>query len=261
MISRLALLFFVTVILGYSSAAIACSPVDPDADYKSGVIVSQFPAKEVPVGAIQLQLGKDNDLFSNSEKITLSVEKVVNGKFAGSKILLNRSNANHCNNHFGFPEEGSFITVLPMEYPDGEPILNKQGMQEYGAFFYEGNDLPPAETKPKPEFAVYREWTDFSFYDAERINCLEKGEESTETWRKCISRGDYIGLACQSDTTGKLVCRQDDLILNGRPPDLERNYSFWSHYGWALLMAFVMLAVLLGMGFYSYKVDPETNST
>ncbi len=256
MISRLALLFFVTVVLGYSSATIACSPSVPDTDYNSGIIVSQFPAKEVPEGAIQLQLGKNNDLKSISEKITLSVEKVVNGRFAGSKILLNRSNADQCNDHFGFLEEGSFITVLPMEYPDGEPILNKQGMQEYGALFYEDIGVSVIE----PEFAEYLEWTDFSFFDVERLLCLEKGMDSAETWRKCISRGDYIGLECHSDTAGKLVCRQDDLFLNSRPPDLERNYSFWSHYGWALLMAFVMLTVLIGMVFYSYKVDPETNS-
>jgi hypothetical protein len=218
------------------------------------------PAKTVPRGATQLKVEAPDyqqigAAMANVGKITLRVKQVLNGKFSDPTVRLNTTNVDDCNSWFE-PQAGDFfITVLPMNYSDGEPVLDRSGKQEFASLFYKDEEVYSFENKQMPKFAEYsnKMW-DYSFYDPKKFACLDKGSTnfadwSAEAWRRCVGPGEYLVLNCERKQEGKLVCVQDD---HGsiRPPELRRGYSFWGHYGATISAIPLVLALLLGVGYF-----------
>jgi hypothetical protein len=136
-----ALFWFAVAFFTIATPSMACSPPNPDLDYEAASVTSAQPAKNPPDGAIQLKVDTSNYPqitrdFSDDSRITFQVKQVRTGKFSDSTILLNATNVDSCNSHFTPMGEYSYITVYPMKYLDGKPILDKQGRREFGSMFY-----------------------------------------------------------------------------------------------------------------------------
>jgi hypothetical protein len=209
-----ALFWFVVALSIFATPSVACSPSNADVDYETATVTSSVPAKNVPLGAIQLRVDTSNYVqishdYSDDSRIALQVKQVLNGKFSGSNVLLNVTNVDNCNSYFTPMGEYSYITVLPMQYQDGKPILDKQRRQEFGSLFYKDTSPFELENKKVPEFAEYRQLASYSFSDVERLNCLNKANQglagpTANDWRRCVTPDRYLALNC--DDRKKKAC-------------------------------------------------------
>jgi hypothetical protein len=253
----LALFFFTLVVSANSTPALACSP--PHADFVGAAVTSSRPAKNVPNGAIQLKVDTSNlnkiiREYSDDGRITLLVKEVLNGQFAGSSIRLNATNVDDCNSNFMPMREYSYITVLPMKYPDGEQVLDRQDRQEFGPLFYKDTQFYEIENKQVPGFAEYSPIEGHQFSDRNSLICLDEKSRgqtnwSAEDWRKCVAPGRYVGLYCEKGKKGELVCNDDEEFDN-RPLDLRRGYTFWGAYGAIIATIMLIFAALLEAMFF-----------
>lgn len=257
-----ALFFFAGLCSANSTPASACSPPRPDSPIYSANVASVVPAKAAPKGATQLKVqAPDYEQMRaatvNVGKVTLRVKQVLNAKFSEPTLRLNTTNVDDCNSRFEPQGESFFITVLPMEYSDDEPVLDRSGKQEFASLFYKSQNFYRFENKDMPSFAEYSPAMDYSFYDPQKLTCLGNGNDDfaawpAEAWRRCVRPGEYVALNCERKKEGKLVCEQDDLG-SIRPPELQRGYSFLDHYGTRISAALLVVAVLSGMGYFFLK--------
>lgn len=253
-----ALLLLLMLNLVYSTMALACSLLPADESYVGASAASLRPAKNPPKGMIQLKIDTASreqiwQEYSFAGKLTLPVKKVLHGQFPNPTIRLNITNVDDCNSTFGTLEGEFYITVLPMVYFDGEPILDRQARQEFGATFYKDIFKPYFEKNEEPEFAEYHQNQSYSFYDLERLKCLYKNNKSNtdftdESWRQCVKPGEYLRLDCDNSKAGKLVCQEDDESKN-RPIELRRGYSFWKQNGAMTFLSLLTISVCLGIGY------------
>ncbi len=255
-----AFLILVAVSFAYCTMASACKPPPVDSAYVVASVTSSKPAKNPPKSGIQLKIGVTNREqlireYSNLGKVTLPVKQVLNGQFSGSNIRLNVSNVDDCNSWFEPTIGESYITVLPMVYSDGEPVLDRKGTREFGATFYKNELIPLFESKTEPEFGEYSEYQHYSFRDLERLECLNKSDGdysdwTDKAWRRCVAPGKYVSLDCESSKAGKLVCQESD-DTNKRPFDLRRGYSFWGAYGATIATMLPVFASLIGISLFA----------
>lgn len=256
-----ALSFFAGLCFANSPAS-ACSPPSPDSPIYSASVTSAVPAKVAPAGAIQLKVQAQDAAqmgaaIFNFGKITLRVKQVVNGKFSDPTLLLNTTNVDDCNSHFE-PQVGDFfITVLPMNYSDGEPVIDRRGKQEFASLFYRSEESFEFENTKMPQFAEYSPVPRYSFYDPQKFACLYKENDNVdawnaEAWRRCVGPGEYVALNCEQKQQGALVCKQDD---HGsiRPPELRRGYNFGNYHGTTISAVLLVFAILLSMGYFLLK--------
>ncbi|MEQ1539898.1 MAG: hypothetical protein ABL928_13310 [Sphingorhabdus sp.] len=221
-------------------------------------MTSLKPAQNPPKGAIQLKVNVANrqqiwQEHTSAGKVTLPVKEVLNGQFSAPSIRLNTTNVDGCNSSFEPSQGEAYITVLPMEYSDGEAILDRQGAPEFGAIFYVDTLGYVLEDKKEPEFGEYSELQRYSFHDLERLHCLHSTGQfdtdlSDEIWRRCVAPGEYLELDCDNSTVGKLVCKESD-ETNDRPLELRRGYSFWGQYGAAVVLSLLTISVCFGLGY------------
>lgn len=254
-----ALLLFAGLCTVNPAPASACSPPRPDSPIYSASVSSSVPAKVVPRGAIQLKVPAQDyaqigAAIFNVGKVTLRVKQVLNGKFSEPTVHLNTTNVDDCNSRFE-PQFGDFfITVLPMAYSDGQPVLDRSAKQEFASIFYKSEELYDFENNEIPKFSEYSPMTHYSFYDPQKYACLYKENENVdawnaETWRRCVGPGEYVALNCQRRQDGKLVCEQDDQG-SIRPPELRRGYNFWNYHGTTISAVLLVCAILLGMVYF-----------
>ena len=256
-----ALFLFAGLCLANSKPASACSPPSPDSSIYSASVSSAVPAKVVPRGAIQLKVPAQDyaqmgAAIFNVGKVTLRVKQVLNGKFSEPTVRLNTTNVDDCNSWFE-PQVGDFfITVLPMAYSDGEPVLDRSGKQEFASMFYKSEELHGFVNTEIPKFAEYSPMTDYSFYDPQKFACLFKENDnfnwSAKAWRRCVGAGEYVTLKCERKQEAGLVCEQNDHD-SIRPPELQRGYSFWNYYGMTISAILLVFAILLGMGYFLFR--------
>jgi hypothetical protein len=250
------LFFFAGLCSANPTPASACSPPSPNSPIYSASVTSAVPAKVAPKAATQLKVAalyyeQSRGDFFDVGKITLRVKQVINGKFSEPTVRLNVTNVDNCNSRFE-PQVGDvFITVLPMNYSDGKPVIDRSGKQEYASLFYKSEELYAFENMETPQFAEYSPMARYSFYDPKKFACLYEGNDdfdwSAEAWRRCVGPGEYVALNCERKQDGKLVCEQDDQG-SIRPPELRRGYSFWNYYLKTISATLLVLAILLGMG-------------
>jgi hypothetical protein len=258
------LFWFAIAFLTLCSPSVACEPPPADGTYTPSVVTSSAPAKNVPDGAIQLKIdtsdyAKISRDFYDDQRGVLPVKQVLNGKFVGSNILLNATNVDGCNSYFMPMGEYSYITVLPMKYLDGTPILDRQGRQEFGSVFYKDTssfDLRYEDRNNKaPDFAEYSALARYRFDDRERLKCLYEASGSqagpTERdWRRCVTSRGYVSLDCNvMEKKGELVCQEDE--FDNRPFDLRRGYTFWGTYGATIATIMLVAATLAGISFFT----------
>lgn len=261
----LALFSFGVLYFANAAPVIACSPPPPEFPSDSASVSSLVPAKNVPKGVIQLKVEAPDYGNIRDDKMTLRVKQVINGKFSEPTIFLNASNVSNCGSSFEPLAGDFFISVLPMEYADGEPVMDRGGKQEFGALFYKYPsfyDEPPEDgTSPDkgnaPQFAEYMPMTesDFSFDDAVKLDCLfKRGDNpdnlSADTWRQCVKPGENVTLDCVRTKEGKFVCEEYENTFDNRPPELRRGYSFWVHHRTTMFLILLALGVLVGLGYF-----------
>ncbi len=256
----LALFLFAALCFANPTTALACSPPDDLTSSLGGTVSSWVPAKAVPEGAAQMRVApqdvdKMGDAINDIGKITLQVKQVVDGSFSGSTVLLNTSNLG-CSDEFGRRSGDFFITVLPMEYPDGVPVSDQGGASEFASLLYKHDLYSVSEDKMVPQFAEYSR-ANYSFGNYRKLQCLLKEsidstKWSADVWRRCVRPGEYISLDCEMGKDSKLICAQDDLGST-RPPELRRGYSFWGHHYRTILAALLILFTILGIGYLSLK--------
>lgn len=272
---RLAFVFLASVWLCCANVAFACSPSTPDVKLLS--LLSFFPAKQPPKGAVQLSVKVSHtEEFNRAEfesgEINFKIINVRNGKFSGNSVNVKVDQGLGCGRSLesyslieSFTDTyESNITILPLNYYDSSPILDEGGKQEYGMLFYIDNvdifdvlndeeiDLWQKQGKSKINKSIFVEYSsidNYNFINYEPLMCLynRRNEEDVVTesvWRKCVKPGEYIGLACTNKGTGALVCEQDDWMFKNRPPDLQRGYIPWGGYG-AVLAIFLALLIAL----------------
>lgn len=254
-----AMFFFAGLCSANPAPTSACSPPTHDSPTYSDNVASAVPAKVAPKGAIQLRVEAPDyeqmraDFF-NVGKITLRVKQVVNGKFSAPTVRLNTTNVDDCNSRFE-PQVGDFfITVLPMNYSDGKPVLDQSGKREFASLFYRDENPFEMENAKIPQFAEYSPRPSYSFYDPQKYACLYKENEivdawNAEVWRRCVGPGEYVSLNCERKQDEKLVCEQDDQG-SIRPPELRRGYNFWNYHGTTISAVLLVCAILLGMGYF-----------
>ncbi len=194
---------------------------------------------------------------TSAGKVTLPVKEVLNGQFSAPAIRLNTTNVDDCNSSFEPSEDEAYITVFPMVYSDGETILDRQGVAEFGTIFYVDTRGYVLEDKKGPEFGEYSELQRYSFHDLERLHCLHSTGQfdtdlSDEIWRRCVRPGEYIELDCDNRKAGKLVCKESDQTTI-RPLDLRRGYSFWGEYGVTVFLFLLTILVCLGLGYVIFR--------
>lgn len=225
-------------------------------------VSSKVPAKDVPKGAVQLKVKTpDEKIFHEdlvSGSVALWVKQVLNGKFSDPIVRLNISNLGRCDTMFDRPDGDFFITVVPLEYSDGEPVLDREGSQQFGSLLYRSEYPPFVENKVMPKFAEYHPMTaiDLSFHDPVRMRCLTNGNNEdvatwpADAWRRCVGPGEYVALDCEQKEQGKLVCKEDDYLLKNRPIELRRGYGFWARHRTTISSILLALGLLVGFGYF-----------
>lgn len=263
MSKRLALFLFAALCLANPTTALACSPPpNYDTSWHMANISSAVPAKEVPIGAVQLKIeatdyGKLREAAVNVGKINLRVKQVLNGRFTDSIVLLNVTNADDCNSAFEPPFGDFFVTVVPIRYDNGQAVSDRNGRQEFASIFYKGEKPPEFGDVDRPQFAEYSPTPSYSFYDPQKLACLYKQTDdntkwSADVWRRCVRPGEYISLDCEMGKDSKLICIQYDLGST-RPAELRRGYSFWGHHYRSILATLLVLFAVLGIGYFSLR--------
>jgi hypothetical protein len=96
---------------------------------------------------------------------------------------------------------------------------------------------------------------DLSFYDHVKLECLTKensafADWSAEAWRRCVGPGEYVALDCEQKKGGKLVCKENAVVLSNRPVELRRGYSFWVHHRTTIFSILLALGLVAGLGYF-----------
>jgi hypothetical protein len=251
-------LLFAINCFAFAKEAFACSP-PADGPFETGVVTSSVPAKNVPKGTIQLKVIAPKitdiiDALQNVGRINLPVKQVLNGEFSEPNIDLNVTNIGFCDSHFGEASGEVYIAVLPLQYSDGEPVLNSGGKQEFGPIFYKEIFVPEMKRNLVPEFAEFSSIKTLNFfYDYKSMKCLYGSSDNPEKWtdqiwKKCVSPGKYVSLNCKKHKEDKFIC-YDDESLGERPKELHRNYSFWREYR-AIIFSIVLMSVIIFSAMY-----------
>ena len=232
--------------LGAASGVEACSP--PPVDFVPSVVISPVAAENPPDGAVQLRVATPDSPLEPFDRLTFEILEVVDGVFNADTVLVNHSNVDNCNSDlFGSFGESQFITVLPLQYADGEAVRDDNGVAEYGALFYEQEDLAPLSDEPLTQPALYAKLQRHRFYDAQKLECISNGGGTAEAWRQCVEPGQYVGLDCKSDRAGALICAEADWPADPRPDDLRRGYQSKNEEGVSPRTLYAVLAAVLGV--------------
>ena len=230
--------------LGAASGVEACSP--PSADFVPSVVMSPIAAKVPPDGAVQLKVAFPDPPVEAFDRIAFEILEVVDGVFDADTVLVNLSNVDHCNSYLDSIEESQFITVLPLQYADGRAVRDDAGVAEYGAVFYEMEDLASLSDKPRTQPALYAKFQRNAFYDSQKLECISNGGGTAEAWRRCVEPGQYVSLDCKNDGTSAFICAEADWPA-GRPDDLRRGYQPKNGEGLSGQTLYLLLSVVLGV--------------
>ena len=232
--------------LGAASGVEACS--SPSDRTVHSVVISPVAVENPPDGAVQLRVVTPDPPREAFDRMTFEILEVVDGVFDADTVLVNLSNVDHCSSYLFDPfEQGQFITVLPLQYSDGEAVRDDNGVAEYGAVFYEDKDFASLSNKPRTQSALYAKFERHTFYDSQKLECISNGGGTAEAWRQCVEPGQYVGLDCKSDRAGALICAEADWPADPRPDDLRRGYQSKNEEGVSARTLYAVLAAVLGM--------------
>lgn len=159
------------------SAAIAC----PNGDSEFLLTRSKSVAM-VPEGAVQLlvDVPYDEEVLRSSRDgtVTLPVKKVLHGNFTEDSITFDYYNGNSCEN-FGPTGSDLYIVIYPLNYAEGDPVLNDKGMQEFDVIRYNWNIDPNQEGVLPPSFL------DPYINLPERYSCFRRGAGEADALEVC----------------------------------------------------------------------------